>query len=280
MRIFRLISTNSVEESILARANYKLDIDGKVIQAGKFDNRSTEEDREAFLRSLLEDKVDEEDEENDEDIDDEELNEILQRHETDIPIFHRIDDEREEYDAKSWQQQGRRGKPERLITEPELPVIYLNDDPIPEDDDDPLAFGRGQRATNSVRYDDGLTEEQWLNALEDDNVDLDELIAKKERRKQKRMARMLGEPEPPMEEPISTNRLGRRRREESTPEEPMGKKRGRPKKAEPDAKRKRGKNEAELSKPDTVPPHVRESMLRIFKECYKAVEEAVEEDEE
>jgi ATP-dependent helicase STH1/SNF2 len=49
VRIFRLITENSVEESILARAQYKLDIDGKVIQAGKFDNRSTEEDREAFL---------------------------------------------------------------------------------------------------------------------------------------------------------------------------------------------------------------------------------------
>lgn len=49
VRIFRLISANSIEENILARANYKLDIDGKVIQAGKFDNRSTDEDREAFL---------------------------------------------------------------------------------------------------------------------------------------------------------------------------------------------------------------------------------------
>ncbi|KAK9703577.1 ATP-dependent DNA helicase Snf21, partial [Basidiobolus ranarum] len=36
VRIFRLISENSVEETILARAQYKLDIDGKVIQAGKF----------------------------------------------------------------------------------------------------------------------------------------------------------------------------------------------------------------------------------------------------
>jgi ATP-dependent helicase STH1/SNF2 len=163
VRIFRLISSNSVEESILARANYKLDIDGKVIQAGKFDNRSTEEDREAFLRSLLEDKADEENEVDDEDIDDEELNEILQRSETDIEVFHRLDDEREESDARSWQLMGRRGKPERLITEKELPEVYLNDDPIVDDDDDPLAFGRGQRSRDEIRYDDGLTEEQWLN---------------------------------------------------------------------------------------------------------------------
>ncbi|KAG2230551.1 hypothetical protein INT48_009891 [Thamnidium elegans] len=210
VRIFRLISTNSVEESILARANFKLDIDGKVIQAGKFDNRSTEEDREAFLQ----------------------------------------------HDSRTWQAMGRRGKPERLITEGELPSIYLQDDPILEEEDDPLAFGRGQRATGSVRYDDGLTEEQWLTALEDEDIDLDELIEKKERRKQKRMARMFGEPEPAVVE--ETRRVGRRRREESVPEDNANKKRGRPKKGEPESKRKRGKSEAEPSKPDTVPPNVRE----------------------
>jgi ATP-dependent helicase STH1/SNF2 len=49
VRILRLISQKSIEETILARAQYKLDIDGKVIQAGKFDNKSTAEEREAFL---------------------------------------------------------------------------------------------------------------------------------------------------------------------------------------------------------------------------------------
>lgn len=46
-----MVTANSIEEEIVARANHKLDIDGKVIQAGKFDHRSTEEDREAFLVS-------------------------------------------------------------------------------------------------------------------------------------------------------------------------------------------------------------------------------------
>ncbi|KAG1457849.1 hypothetical protein G6F56_006523 [Rhizopus delemar] len=141
VRIFRLISTNSVEENILARANYKLDIDGKVIQAGKFDNKSTEEDREAFLKSLLEDKADEEEEEDEEEIDDEELNEILQRHESDLAIFHRIDDEREEVDVRQWRALGRRGQPERLITDDELPNIYLNDEPLQDLEDDPLSLG-------------------------------------------------------------------------------------------------------------------------------------------
>jgi len=49
VKILRLVSEKSIEENILARAQYKLDIDDKVIQAGKFDNKSTAEEREALL---------------------------------------------------------------------------------------------------------------------------------------------------------------------------------------------------------------------------------------
>jgi hypothetical protein len=34
------------------RARYKLDIDDKVIQAGRFDNKSTQEEQEEFLVSI------------------------------------------------------------------------------------------------------------------------------------------------------------------------------------------------------------------------------------
>ena len=34
---------------MFARARYKLDIDDKVIQAGRFDNKSTQEEQEEFL---------------------------------------------------------------------------------------------------------------------------------------------------------------------------------------------------------------------------------------
>ncbi|KAI7589872.1 chromatin remodeling complex SWI/SNF component SWI2, partial [Hortaea werneckii] len=54
VRILRLISSNSVEEKILERAQFKLDMDGKVIQAGKFDNKSTNEERDEMLRVMLE----------------------------------------------------------------------------------------------------------------------------------------------------------------------------------------------------------------------------------
>src|ERR1700730_19039034 len=54
VRILRLISSNSVEEKILERAKFKLDMDGKVIQAGRVDNKSSETDSDAIPRTPLE----------------------------------------------------------------------------------------------------------------------------------------------------------------------------------------------------------------------------------
>jgi ATP-dependent helicase STH1/SNF2 len=47
--ILRFITEKSVEEAMYQRARYKLDIDDKVIQAGRFDNKSTVEELEEFL---------------------------------------------------------------------------------------------------------------------------------------------------------------------------------------------------------------------------------------
>lgn len=49
VRILRFITEKSVEEAMYSRARYKLDIDDKVIQAGRFDNKSTQEEQEEFL---------------------------------------------------------------------------------------------------------------------------------------------------------------------------------------------------------------------------------------
>ncbi len=49
VRIFRFITEKSVEEAILTRARSKLDMDEKVIQAGRFDNKSTAEERDEYL---------------------------------------------------------------------------------------------------------------------------------------------------------------------------------------------------------------------------------------
>ncbi|KAI9309998.1 SNF2 family N-terminal domain-containing protein [Dichotomocladium elegans] len=285
VRIFRLISANSIEENILARAQYKLDIDGKVIQAGKFDNRSTDEDREAFLAN----KADEQEEAEEDEVDDEELNEMLQRSEDDLVIFNKMDAirRREENDLKR-RARNRGTKWDRLIHEEELPDIYQHDD-VPFEEEDPLEYGRGQRSKDFVRYDDGLTEEQWLNALEDDDVDLDELIKKKEARRRRRLEKMkLKEAGMSVEAIESTMRRSRGQpvlnNQESVAASP--KKRRRPKNNETEVtspqqgRIKRTKKDVSLLGPDTVSARVREKMTRIFEQCYMAVEDSVDVDED
>ena len=53
VRVLRLMTVNSVEEKILAAARYKLNVDEKVIQAGMFDQKSTSNERQVFLQTLL-----------------------------------------------------------------------------------------------------------------------------------------------------------------------------------------------------------------------------------
>ncbi|CAJ0763275.1 17443_t:CDS:2, partial [Entrophospora sp. SA101] len=155
VKILRLISQKSIEESILARAQYKLDIDDKVIQAGKFDNKSTAEEREALLQML----------------------------------FKQMDIERNQKEEEEWRKKGGKGtKPERLIQESELPPIYLKDyESIMRDEEETTTLlGRGKRARIDVRYDDGLTEKQWMNSLEDDEIDEMKRLETKRRRKEKK----------------------------------------------------------------------------------------------
>ncbi|KAF3903399.1 hypothetical protein ABW21_db0202077 [Orbilia brochopaga] len=181
VRILRLITSNSVEEKILSRAQYKLDIDGKVIQAGKFDNKSKDEERDALLRSLLE--VDENDKEDgDEQLDDDELNEVIARNDDELEMFRRFDKEREENSPY-----GENKSLPRLMDDAELPAVYLQED-IGQEVEDIVPTGRGARERTQVKYDDGLTEEQWLDAIDDDEDTVEDAIKRKRDAQQKRAA--------------------------------------------------------------------------------------------
>ncbi|KAI0166277.1 SNF2 family N-terminal domain-containing protein [Xylariaceae sp. FL1272] len=187
VRILRLISSNSVEEKILERARYKLDMDGKVIQAGRFDNKSSETDRDAMLRTLLESADMTESGEQDE-MDDEELNLLLARSDDEIAVFQQIDEERSR-DPIYGTIPGSKRVP-RLMAENELPDIYLNEgDPEPEEPEEVL--GRGARERTRVKYDDGLTEEQWLMAVDDDDDSPEAAASRKQARKNKRESNKL-----------------------------------------------------------------------------------------
>ena len=175
VRILRLISSKSVEEKILERANFKLDMDGKVIQAGKFDNKSTNEERDAMLRVMLESAEAAEDMESEE-MDDDDLNMLMMRTDDELGVFQEMDAQR----AKDPYGPGK--KHGRLLEEKELPDIYLQDDNSMADAEmaEEISYGRGARERTKVRYDDGLTEEQWLDAVDDDNDTIEAAMARKQ----------------------------------------------------------------------------------------------------
>lgn len=234
VRILRLISSNSVEEKILERANYKLDMDGKVIQAGKFDNKSTNEERDEMLRVMLESAEAAEALEQDE-MDDDDLNMIMMRSEEELVKFQEMDAER--YKTQKY---GPGKKYPRLMGESELPDIYVNED-NPVEEVVEVAMGRGNRERAKVKYDDGLTEEQWLEAVDNSDDDIESAVARKQARINKRVTNKekrvrdeegLGESPPPSRE---------------SSESPAPKKRGRKPKAE--TQKRKAEEEIEVPQP-------------------------------
>ncbi|KAF2219730.1 SNF2-family ATP dependent chromatin remodeling factor snf21 [Elsinoe ampelina] len=263
VRILRLISSNSVEEKILERANFKLDMDGKVIQAGKFDNKSTNEERDEMLRVMLESAEAAEALEQDE-MDDDDLNLLMMRSDKELEIFQQMDKDR----IKN-QQYGGKNQKGRLLGEDELPDIYLHEDePVVEEIEVPI--GRGARERTRVKYDDGLTEEQWLEAVDADDDTIEDAIARKEAR----IARRNGNKDKNTPPPASR---------ESSEEPQMPKKRGRKPKAE---KRKAEEMDVEVAPPkkrgrqskaaETLSPEQR----AILQEILDAVHDSLNELEE
>lgn len=187
VRVLRLITNKSIEENILERAHYKLGIDERVIQAGKFDNKSTAEEREAFLRGLMDTDETENTAENDQ-LDDEELNEVIARSEYEVDLFREMDLER---DMNSPYGPGKAH--DRLLSDGELPDVYQYDE-VEKIEEVVDMMGRGARERNSIRYDDGLTEEQWLDAMEDIEDNIEDASRRKRERANRRADRTRQEP--------------------------------------------------------------------------------------
>ena len=182
VRILRLITENSVEEMILERAYAKLEIDGKVIQAGKFDNKSTAEEQEALLRALLEKEEERKSkgasDENDE-LDDDELNELIARNEKETEVFKGFDEDR-------IQETKNASYTTRLLNEQELPYIYKEDpETLLKKEEVVAEYGRGNRERKTPIFDDNLTEEQWLRNIDGMMTDSEEedVGPKKKRKK-------------------------------------------------------------------------------------------------
>ncbi|KAF8640822.1 hypothetical protein AX17_000471 [Amanita inopinata Kibby_2008] len=287
--ILRFITEKSVEEAMYQRARYKLDIDDKVIQAGRFDNKSTQEEQEEFLRSILEADQEEENEEAG-DMNDDELNELIARSEEECAIFHEIDLKRERDMLESWRTAGNRGKPPApLIQLEELPECYRMDEPFDTKETEEITEGRGQRRRNVVSYNDGLSDDAWAMALEE-GEDLQELSERAREKKERRVTnKLLKDAEvsargTPASDSDSRGRKGRKGKAKATDHEPpVGGKRKRGNKSmsvtpsiaedddeDHDSKRRRTKNSNGTANSE-LSPAVKEKMKKAFAECHKAV---------
>ena len=105
-----------------------------------------------------------------------------------------MDQDRRDQKAAQWKSEGHKGPaPPALMQESELPPFYRRD--IGEEMAEQAAAeemeleGRGRRAKEQVRYTDGLTDDQWLSAMENSDDDVEEASDRKRHRVEKRQAR-------------------------------------------------------------------------------------------
>lgn len=181
VRVYRLICAGTVEVKILEQANRKLQVDAQVIQAGQFNNKSTEMDRHQMLKDLLRQKSGEED-----GLGDvpgmEELNRLFARSDEEYEAF-------VEYDAKSREN----GEFKQMFTQNnELPEWVLQPDvdhktEAEKEQEILLSHGRGRRKRRATHDLDLLTEAEWFKVAEGD-MTVEEAFEKRQRRKAMRLS--------------------------------------------------------------------------------------------
>ncbi|CAE6403859.1 unnamed protein product [Rhizoctonia solani] len=279
--ILRFITERSVEEHMLARAKQKLDMDGKVIQAGRFDNQSSAAESEAVLRMMLE--ADNEEVNEDTVMDDDEINQIIARTDEELERFKNMDYDRDMREEQEWREAGNRGpRPERMMTFQELPDVYQRDEPYEPPESEMKATGRGARERKAVTYNDGLTDDQWVMAMEEaeDAEDFEDAPSRRSR-----AASRLGRDEASgsvTPAPEEKNRRGKKAKGKGRADDLSGKrKRGKAQSPEPSsdddddesrAQQKRRRTQNPNAGAPPVPPAMRERMRAAFQACHQAIQ--------
>ncbi|GAB0494116.1 hypothetical protein MMPV_005406 [Pyropia vietnamensis] len=154
VRVFRLISSATVEVKILEAANRKLQMDAQVIQAGQFNNKSSETDRTTMLRAILQASA------------------AFEAMDAENPI--RLMEN--EADLPAWVVQH---ETNHQTAEEELEAMMSS-------------HGRGRRRRSEVSYDDALTEREFLAAVEEGTDVTHASSRKRAAREARRRAAALG----------------------------------------------------------------------------------------
>jgi len=182
VRVFRFITADSIEEIILERAQNKLDMDAKVIQAGKFDQKTTANERDLILKEILsrqkaaEEAAETADENAEEEFSNlEDINEMLARSPEELKMFNEMDRKVDEIRKADWfKKNGRQlSQPPRLLAELELPQVYREPptksrNKRPEDEIELDDMGRGVRRAKLGKAGSYAepTDEQFWRALD------------------------------------------------------------------------------------------------------------------
>ena len=120
VRVYRLVTNTETEEAILSKACFKKSLDDMVIQAGMFNQKSTEVERRDRIEQMIK-RQDQGDEEEDSDIpNDEEINQMLARDADELELFAKMDQSRYQQDMKAYPVVDEHAR-YRLMTESEVP---------------------------------------------------------------------------------------------------------------------------------------------------------------
>ena len=146
VRVYRLVTNTLLEEAILTKAAYKKEVDAKVIQAGLFNNKSTDVERRERLRNLLKNEDEEEETNENEFLSDQQLNEVIARDDEEFDLYENMDRERRE---KEWYKT-------RLMQEEFPDWMQVTQREVKMENDE---FGRGFRKRKFISYVD--IEPEW-----------------------------------------------------------------------------------------------------------------------
>eukprot|EP01137_Pigoraptor_chileana_P005714 Opistho-2@49144 len=209
---------------------------------------------------------------------DDTLNQMLARADGEFEMFQRMDKERAESDRRELRPEdvfprslwNSKLHPERLIADVELPASLLKDVEDVEDllsEDVNATLGKGFRERKQVSYNDGLTERQFLRAVESGNLEgaVEHKQRKRKRKEVEESAEQSPAPSSPADDPETPPEPPSKRRRQQQPsatkakDSPSAPSQRKDKDREPDSGKKRGR------KPTVqIDDHLKSQMEKVY----------------
>ena len=180
VRIFRIIADGTIEESIIDRAQKKLDLERKAIECGKFDFSISGKERKDFLKEILAQRV-EVNNKYRSDIERKKLNQLLSRTEEEWKEFEEMDKEKQNGFLS-------------LLTDKTLPE-WLDEITTEKDMAAPLPAKRRRKKMNynDTAYWNEIEKQCQAKDEEDDEKTEEKKKKKRMKRKRKRQEQVDGE---------------------------------------------------------------------------------------